>query len=206
VNVQIDTIELHVSSAITIGSDSRIDRLWTTAQVADWADEHAGERIAWLWFVSVPFDECNGWDECDADSGDLEAVASALWKNNGDWRDEFLEKYGEAWTGERVLILDRAQLEEDFRGHGLGAIIIGHAIKQLRAGVSIVACYPYPIDKDRADDDSEEADAKNRASAAKIAKVYESIGFEDWRNGVWVLDMNSELLDKKLAGLQDAWN
>jgi hypothetical protein len=44
-----------------------------------------------------------------------------------------------------TLILDQAQLTRQWRGYGLGVLLVGTAIRTLSAGCRIAACYPEPV-------------------------------------------------------------
>ncbi|MFI6421918.1 hypothetical protein ACIBG6_31480 [Streptomyces sp. NPDC050842] len=93
--------------------------------------------------------------------------------------------------------MDRVSLDEQWRGHGLGAILATEAIHRLMAGCRAVACSPGVTDlsSDR---------LRNRAEwdrvNAKIARGGERIGFRSYTGTVYLLSPASlELEDQREA-------
>ncbi|SEP02238.1 hypothetical protein [Actinacidiphila rubida] len=128
----------------------------------------------------------NRWEVADAESGDLEVIAAAVLGRSG--RTEYNAWFEKAITqpvGD-LLILDRVTLDKAWRGFGLGPFLAGEAIRRLSGGCCAVAAYPamgeYPEDREQV------TEAYRRQAKKKIAALWESIGFQPFRRGVWLLD------------------
>jgi GNAT superfamily N-acetyltransferase len=208
-NLDLSWVELNISGGKGISDDVYLDRWHVTARVSEDAEDgYAGVKIADFEFVSVPVFECDPLSELDDQSAELSEVAEALFLGiDNDW-DIFpsgLRDRYEDLTGDRVLILDSAKVVDEFRGQGVGTIILGHAVKQLSAGVLLVAGIPFPIDKDRGDRETEEGRAHNDAASAKIATAYSRYGqVEHWKDRVWVMRPD-QMFNTQLDVLTEAW-
>ncbi|MEU6926962.1 hypothetical protein [Streptomyces sp. NPDC046631] len=128
----------------------------------------------------------NRWEAADAESGDLEVIASAVLGRSG--HDGYSAAFEKAIThpvGD-LLLLDRVSLDQAWRGFGLGPVLAAEAIRRLSGGCCAVAVYPamgeYPEDHEQV------TEAYRRQAKKKIAALWESIGFQPFRRGVWLLD------------------
>ncbi|WP_405876545.1 hypothetical protein OG762_46545 [Streptomyces sp. NBC_01136] len=85
-----------------------------------------------------------------------------------------------------MLILDRVSLDSAWRGFGLGPVLAAEAIRRLSGGCCAVAVFPamgeYPEDREQV------TEAYRRQAKKKIAALRESIGFQPFCCGVWLLD------------------
>lgn len=81
-----------------------------------------------------------------------------------------------------LLVMDRVILEPDWRGLGLGPVLAGAAIRRLSNGCAAVACEPGSADGREMTED------QHREAAAKLGRVWSTIGFEPFRDGVYLLD------------------
>lgn len=126
------------------------------------------------------------WEAADAESGDLEVIASAVLGRSSDTGySAAFDKAVEHPVGD-LLILDRVTLDRAWRGFGLGPVLAAEAIRRLSPGCCAVAAYPamgeYPQDREQL------TAAYRRRAGKKIAALWESIGFRSFRRGVWLLD------------------
>ncbi|WP_367038157.1 hypothetical protein [Streptomyces sp. Je 1-332] len=161
----------------------------------EWDDEEDGDSHApaagtevghlILWRLRDYTGE-NRWEAADAESGDLEVIASAALGRSG--RDGYSAAFEKAVThpvGD-LLLLDRVSLDKVWRGFGLGPALAAEAIRRLSGGCCAVAVYPamgeYPEDREQA------TEAYRRHVKKKVAALWESIGFQPFRRGVWLLD------------------
>lgn len=94
---------------------------------------------------------------------------------------------GEPW----VLIATGMRLHPDWRGCGIGRYLAARAIDFLASDCRLVAIHPGPFSSQR-DELSEEDQAK---VTKKLASVWRSIGFRNYKDGVMVLDPNLVTLD-----------
>lgn len=99
--------------------------------------------------------------------------------------------------GNDLLIVHEIQLDPKWRGHGLGALLAGLAIRRLSGGCQAAVCYPAPLDWDENGD----PDRWDTAVAA-LSTVWSRLGFQHFRNGVHVLDLALVTLDEAIARLQ----
>ncbi|MFI6149923.1 hypothetical protein [Streptomyces sp. NPDC051109] len=100
------------------------------------------------------------------------------------WSPEFEERI-DCPSGD-LLIMDRVWIRPEWRRFGIGALAAAEAIRRLAAGCCTVACEPAPTDGDFDDDEP-----GYQAAQAKIAKVWESVGFKAFNDGVYLLDPHS---------------
>ncbi|WP_251021936.1 hypothetical protein [Streptomyces sp. ISL-98] len=70
-----------------------------------------------------------------------------------------------------LLVMDRVILEPEWRGHGLGPVLAGAAIRRLSQGCVAVACEPGSADGRELSED------QHRDAAVKLGRVWERIGF-----------------------------
>ncbi|MGI5405194.1 hypothetical protein ACQEV9_00210 [Streptomyces chartreusis] len=145
----------------------------------------------------------NRWEAADAESGDLEVIASAVLGRSGyDGYSAAFEKAVTHPVGD-LLLLDRVRLDKDWRGFGLGPVLAAEAIRRLSGGCCAVAAYPakgeYPEDREQV------TETYRRQAKKKIAALWQSIGFQPFRRGVWLLDtalrQPEELLKARRAEL-----
>ena len=127
----------------------------------------------------------NRWEAADAESGDLESIASTvLDPRTGKYTDAFDEAI-ECPAGD-LLILDRVVLDKPWRGFGLGPVFAAEAIRRLSGGCCAVAAEPnmaeWPDDREKV------SEAYRQQARRKIAALWESIGFTSFQNGVYLLD------------------
>lgn len=167
---------------------SRLVQHWdVTAAIYDELDEIV-ERVgtARITIVSVgtgynPIALLDEWSQ------DLVDIAQALFDVDGEYLQEVQERTAGGALGD-LLILDRAWVEPPFRGHGLGPLIAGLSILFLGRGCALAACTPAPTEGEL------EGIARDQAVAA-LGRTWATIGFKPFREGVWVLDMESKTYD-----------
>jgi GNAT superfamily N-acetyltransferase len=78
------------------------------------------------------------------------------------------------------MVLDRVWVRPDYRGNGLGPIIAAAVIQRLGRGCHLAACYPAPFEE--TDDPAD----RDRAVAA-LGRLWATVGFRQWGDGVWML-------------------
>lgn len=139
------------------------------------------------------------WMVADAQSGDLESIAATV-LDDGEYSDAFQEAI-DCPVGD-LLILDRVFLARPWRGFGLGPVFAAEAIRRLSGGCCAVAAEPgmseWPDNRD------EVSDAYRATAKAKIAALWESIGFHAFHDGVQLLDTSlQEPIDLHRARRKD---
>lgn len=135
----------------------------------------------------------NGRDPMDAldeHSADGETIGATIFDSDGDLDQEFDDLIEP--LGDRVLILDRVEIDPEFRGEGLGPLIAGMAITTLSGGAVAAVCCPAPIGRPL-DPDGQPRDfqpGEREAVVAKLSKVWATLGFEHFRDGVHYISMS----------------
>ncbi|WP_405681116.1 hypothetical protein OG239_00610 [Streptomyces sp. NBC_00868] len=155
---------------------------------ADMCRFHDGTPIGEMRFVKIRgFTADPAWEAADSHTGDIEKIVAvctdpAYAMTPGlHWSPEFEERI-DCPVGD-LLIMDRVRIEPQWRGFGIGALAAAESIRRLAAGCCAVACEPAPTDGDYEDDEP-----GYQAAQAKIARVWESVGFQEFSNGIYLLD------------------
>jgi len=104
--------------------------------------------------------------------------------------------------GSRILILHSVSLVPEWRGFGLGALLAGTAIRKLSGGARAAVCYPAPLNELTEAGPGDQGDADWDKAVAVLQQVWARLGFEHFRDGVHVLDLNLVTLDEKLGQLR----
>jgi hypothetical protein len=104
-----------------------------------------GEEPSTVGYVDAILVDCltcdDPWDAMDARSGDLMTIGSALFDRSvGGLVGEL---------GESVLIIDRAQIDQNHRGSGRGLLMVGAMIEKLGTRCDVIACWPAPAEGER---------------------------------------------------------
>ncbi|QPP05203.1 hypothetical protein G4Z16_01040 [Streptomyces bathyalis] len=148
----------------------------------------SGTPIGSMSFVRIrDYTSDPAWEAADSHSRDIEKVVamctdSAYSMTPGlHWSKDF-EEVIEMSVGD-LLIMDRVHINPEWRGFGIGALAAAEAIRRLSSGCCAVACEPAPTDREFGDDETAFTKAQT-----KIAKVWESVGFEPFKNGIYLLD------------------
>lgn len=88
-------------------------------------------------------------------------------------------------SGDQVVIIDRVRIAPAWRGlSGAGRLLIGRLLRWVAVRAALVATHPYPIDipVDEREDTAREAREK-----AVVQRTWRSLGFEPFREDVWVM-------------------
>jgi GNAT superfamily N-acetyltransferase len=182
---ELDSVSLTFSLEQFLVNDLPAVQNWqVSAVVHHWADEQdelddpTEEVIARINLVKGNLTHVSLLSQLDAVEGDLEMVGGVLLDEDGDLADEVADEL--AGVGSQLLILNSVVLDPRWRGHGVGAYLAGEAIAVLDSDAHCVATYPAPLD-------GSEGRARSHA-VRKLGRVWSSIGFTPFRDGVWVLD------------------
>jgi GNAT superfamily N-acetyltransferase len=172
---------------------------------------HAGdERHLAQWSASIELTDDNGdvehrigrilaytveyesmadpFSELDAETADLSDIAAAVFDSTGDLDanlDDLVEPFGSG-----MLVIDTVRLEPDWRGYGLGPLCAGLMIERLAAGRRLVVLRAAPAERRTAEGEVvEEISAAERDIAVgKLGRLWSQLGFEHFKDEVWVLD------------------
>jgi GNAT superfamily N-acetyltransferase len=170
-------------------------------EAAENPDPATQTKVGWMHFVAVD-DELVGdpyaaLDAVSQEYADYGAVIRTL-EHDPETFELGLGPY---------LIMDRVQLDEPFRGYGLGTYLAGMAMKVLGGTMAFPAVIvnPFPLDIPRdAAGRSIMPKADLDAAIAAVARSWERLGFHHYRDGYYVLDRTRAGFDERLAALREA--
>jgi GNAT superfamily N-acetyltransferase len=165
-----------------------------SADVHDLESETATAHVGSFVFYRIePLDTDDLFGVMDGYDADLGHMAELLIDlETGELTDDLRDHL--AGLDSDILAVCRAELEEDWRGFGLGAVLAGQAIRQLRHGCLCVALQPASLVPR-----SEQVEETRRRTVKKISKAWESIGFTCVGDDLMVLDLATTTLSKSLA-------
>ncbi|MPY81173.1 MAG: hypothetical protein GEV04_22665 [Actinophytocola sp.] len=168
-----------------------------SADIYDDSGTHLESHVGDITIVLVDLDDTDDpFGLLDGEDADLGLIAEAVFDPASGELDPELDKQLEP-VGSRLLILSSARLTPQWRGFRLGVLLAATAIKKLSGGARAAVCYPAPLDE------TPGQDAVERGLAiATLDQVWAQLGFEHFRHGVHVLDLNLVTLDKCLAQLR----
>lgn len=82
----------------------------------------------------------------DAGHDTMECYEGLIDQKTGDWKRAVREFIGEdALIMDNVLLINRLELEERFRGKGLARKVVDEVIKTFRSQCAVIACKPFPL-------------------------------------------------------------
>lgn len=200
--VDLYDIRLDISSSLHLGacSGERADEAprWFVQIMLEDGDEPYGEpiQIGRMEFLMV--DEAmvgQVFDSLDALDGHASRHAEVI-LGLGDDEDAPVEMpFGP------YLIVESVQLDQPYRGRGLGTYLTGMAIKMIGPGCDIVTVYPFPLDTER-DADGVALQPATDVAMTAIGRSWERLGFVPYRLGVYVLDRRHVTFEKSLRELR----
>ncbi|MDN3351335.1 hypothetical protein [Actinomadura sp. DC4] len=158
------------------------------------------EHVADMDIVAVDlYDTRDPFGLLDDEEADLGLVAGAIFNVRSGRLDQELDDLIEP-LGSRILILNSVRLAPRWRGFGLGVLFAGTAIRKLSGGARAAVCYPAPLGET---DEGELSEARRERAVNKLGKVWAQLGFEHFRDGVHVLDLNLATLEESLERLHE---
>jgi hypothetical protein len=186
------------------GADDAPESWHISADIYDDTGTHAGSHVGDIHIVLIDvYDTHDPFSLLDGEDADLGLIAETIFSGGSGGLDPDLDMQLEP-LGSRILILNSVRLAAEWRGFGLGVLLAGTAIKKLSGGVRAAVCYPAPIDElTGGHPDTGQGDPAERQKAvAALDRVWASLGFEHFRNGIHVLDLNLTALDGNLSQLR----
>ncbi|MEU9992847.1 hypothetical protein AB0E10_39900 [Streptomyces sp. NPDC048045] len=139
------------------------------------------------------------FDAMDAYTGDVSRIGERVLDVG---RSGFTRDFEEALAhpvGD-LLVMDRVILEPAWRGFGLGPVLAGTAIRRLSQGCTAVACEPGSADG------REMTEEQHHEAAAKLGRLWSTIGFEPFQDDVHILDCHLQRPQDLLAGRQEEFS
>lgn len=130
---------------------------------------------------------CSVFDILDSEDAEFSMIGEAICGPGGDLNDDL-----NCWG--KLICLDRVRVEPAYRGHGIGPLLAGLSLDVLRGGCSLAICYPAPIES--------RPRGTGRAKArAELGRIWSKVGFEPYRDGVWIINLDSAGFEKALYEL-----
>ena len=185
------------------GADTAPETWHVSADIYDDSGTHVDAHAGDFHIVTVDiYGTRDPFGLLDGEDADLGLIAETIFSAGGGHLDPDLDGLLEP-AGSRILILSSARLEPQWRGFGLGALLAGTAIRKLASGGRAAVCYPAPIgEPDEDEPESEPGQAAREQAIRALDSVWAKLGFEHFRDGVHVLDLNLTSLDENLARLR----
>jgi hypothetical protein len=184
-------------------ADERSVRQWYAEILCTDDDGEPAHKVGSVLAYTVGFEAMSDpFGLMDAESADLGHIAGVLFDADGDLDPDLLDQL-EAF-GEGFLLLDWAHLEREWRGHGLGLLVTGMVIEDLGAGRRFVVLQAAPSERRNADGEVVEKISKSERAAAvvKLGALWSELGFEFFRDEVWVLDLALRTFTDRMLALR----
>lgn len=156
-------------------------------------DTVTGRVGSFVFYRIEPVETSDLFGVMDGHDADLGRIAEVIIDSStGDINDALRDQM--AGFESDMLVLCSAQLEESWRGFGLGAVLAGQAIRQLGHGCLGVVLQPASIlPETRRDEET------RKRAAKKISKAWGKIGFTPYGDELMVLDLATTAFSKSLA-------
>ncbi|MGW0338086.1 hypothetical protein ACWD0J_40980 [Streptomyces sp. NPDC003011] len=116
----------------------------------------------------------------EEESQNLYEIAETVFNDERDGYTEEFEELTEVW-GEDLLVLDKVELVEGWRGFGLGPMIAADALRRLAPGCRAVMVHPAPIDATGMSKD-EWARARDR-----LRELWATLGFVPYGDTLYMI-------------------
>jgi len=186
------------------GPDDAPSSWQVSADIYDDSGTHVQSHAGDINIVLIDVDDTRDpFGLLDGEDADLGLIAETIFDVGSGGLNPDLDIQLEP-LGSRILILNSARLAAEWRGFGLGVLLAGTAIKELSGGVRAAVCYPAPIDDLTGGHQGtgQSNPAERQKAVAALDRVWAKLGFEHFRNGIHVLDLNLTTLDENLAQLR----
>lgn len=145
------------------------------------------------------------FETLDADSEELLRYSCLFDLEGGEGLHPDLEETL-AGFGEHVVIAKRVRLAPAWRGlGGVGRYLFGRMLPLICCDPAVVAAQPFPLDVDR----DEKGNAKKAAlkrGLAQTRRTWKSIGFEPYKEDIWIMDPNLVKHEQAIARLERKLN
>jgi hypothetical protein len=144
----------------------------------------------------------NAYDILDARSQELEAYGCLLdLGGNGGLHPE-LESMLESPFSQHLVIAERVRVAPAWRGAGgVGRYLAARLLPCVCAQPAVVATEPFPLDVPR-DESGEADDAVTGPALRQVERTWKSIGFQPYKNGIWIMDPGLSKHERAVARLE----
>lgn len=165
-----------------------------SADTYDIGTETVARHVGSFTFYRIePFETRDMFGVMDGYDADLGHIADVILDpSTGEIADALRDRMAGFTTD--LLVLCRAELAEEWRGFGLGAVLAGQAIRQLGHGCLAVVLQPASILPTTGNDK-----VAHERAVRKIAGAWEKLGFIHFGEDLMVLDLATKTLSECLA-------
>lgn len=123
------------------------------------------------------------WEVMDEFSETRQCYKALIDEASGDWKDEVKDLIGEdALIYDNLLLINRLEIEERFRGKGIGAKVAREVIDSFGSTAAVIACKPFPLQyrgyREPGRRNAPGYERKRRAAFRKVAAFWKKVGFE----------------------------
>ena len=151
-------------------------------QIFGTIEDEAGHEIGNFNLYELDND-CNFYNKCDAMSGDIEVVASAICGKRGN----VLRKYiPDLSCFDTILILDKIKIKKKYRGKGIGSSVVKKLIYMMNyqfcSGKTLFLCASDFETANEFGFDSREY----KEGTKRLVEFYKKLGFKVVKNNVMV--------------------
>ena len=123
-------------------------------------------------------------------SGEVHECWEELLTVKGDWTPAVLQLYDEEGLFENdIMFIQTIELDDAYRGKGIGARAVLETIATFGSSCALVACKPFPLQYTNWMDDEYKAireapgfEKKRRAEFGKVEKFWRGLGFNKLPN------------------------
>jgi hypothetical protein len=194
-----DAEEVHVGFDFHLhewsGQPVDVVQRWQITYGAYDNNEDLVDKIADIEIAICELDHPELWYLLDGISSSYEDVASAvLDPDTGDLRDE-LHEMSDFGYGSHLMIPNTMEMADDYRHGGLGPVILGIAMSRLQRGCGLAAIKPAPLGPGTLDGKTFDD------GVSALGRTWSKLGFEHFRDGIWVLDFALVTFDEHLRSL-----
>ncbi|MGW0602703.1 hypothetical protein [Streptomyces sp. NPDC002640] len=107
-------------------------------------------------------------------------------------------------SGTHVVIIDRVLIAPAWRGlGGVGRLLIGRMLRWVASQAALVATHPHPIDIPVSERDDRATMAREKAV---VQHTWRSLGFEPFREDLWVMQPHMSAHDDAVKRLETAFS
>lgn len=144
----------------------------------------------------------NPFETLDASSQELVAYACLFDLKEGRGLDPDLEDRLLGPAIGRVVIAESVRIAPAWRGcGGIGRYLASRLWPVVCPDAALVAIHPFPIDVPR--DDAGHVDKRAfHFTLKQIERTWESIGFEPYKNDIWIMDPSADKHERAVAKLE----
>jgi GNAT superfamily N-acetyltransferase len=192
---KVEDVRLELATARRLGEPVNGLEQWRVNASVPGVDG-ADRAVGTLSVVALDLVACDDpWGALDSSNEDISHIGDVVFDEmTGQLSPELDARL--AHTGERVLVIDRVELEPDWRGHGVAALLLAETLDRMRAGVRAAVCLPAPLHRTGEAQDSYETGLR------RMQQVWQEVGFEQFREGVWLLEPNAGFWRQRLTALR----